>query len=365
MKNEKVNIFIMAGGIGSRFWPKSRNQFPKQFIDILHMGKSLLQLTAERFAPIADYENIHVITHNDYQAVVEQQLPEIPPENIICEPARNNTAPCIAYAAFKLYKDDPNAMMVIVPSDHLILKEDEYLKRIKEAWRFAEHYDALVTLGIKPSRPDTGYGYINYTKMPINNEHFRVHKVLNFQEKPTLERANEYLRQGSYLWNAGMFIWKASAIIRAFQKYAADIYNLFIQGNEFYNTFFEREFIKTCYAASPNISIDYAVMERATNVYTIPSDIAWSDVGTWNSLHDIHSEKDQNQNVALAKNIHLRDSNDCMISAPDEKLIAIRGLQNFIVVDEDNVLLIYPKSEEQQIKELLVELKQQGLSNYL
>ncbi|MDE1193023.1 MAG: mannose-1-phosphate guanylyltransferase [Arachidicoccus sp.] len=347
--NNKAHIYILSGGIGSRFWPKSRKQYPKQFIDILGLGKSLLQLTAERFTKIFGNENIYFITHKDYKPLIRQQIADIPEANILCEPARRNTAPCIAYAAFKLCQQDPEGIMIIVPSDHLILKEEEYISKISEAIEFVKNNESLLTLGIKPTRPDTGYGYIHYTQSADAD----IYPVVSFTEKPDKDTAQKYVNSGEYLWNAGMFIWKAKDIVDAFRNYEPEIYNIFEKGNDVYNTEDEAAYIDAVYQNSPDISIDYAILEKAGNVYTLPVDIGWSDLGTWNSLHDIYESKDQDKNALIAKHIYITDSENCMVSAPKNKLMVIKGLKDYIVVDDDDVLLIYPKKEEQEIKSVL------------
>ena len=361
-KKNEVRIFIMAGGVGSRFWPKSRNNYPKQFIDILGTGKSLLQQTFERFSTYVEVKNIYVITNDIYQNLVAQQLTELPVENIICEPSRNNTAPCIAYAAFKLNKENPNAVMVIVPSDHLILKEQAYIDIIKNAVNFANDKEVIVTLGIQPTRPDTGYGYIQFE---AEENEYGINKVISFKEKPGIEKAQEYLDSGQYLWNAGMFIWRTSVIINLFETLSPEIYNLFSKGVPFYNLKEEKNFISNNYPLSPNISIDFAIIEKAKNVFTIPADIGWSDLGTWNSLHTIYTEKDENNNAVIGKHIHLTDSTSCMINAPDDKMVVIDGLKDYIIVDNSNVLLIYPKAKEQQIKEVTTFISNKGFNEFL
>lgn len=351
----------MAGGVGSRFWPKSRNDFPKQFIDILGTGKSLLQQTFERFSSSVECNKIYVITNESYKPLVEEQIPDLPEANIICEPSRNNTAPCIAYAAFKLNKENPNAVMVIVPSDHLILKENEYQRIIDQAVSFAKKNKVLVTLGVQPTRPDTGYGYIQFEKKDESD----IFKVNSFKEKPNLILAEEYLQSDQYLWNAGMFIWKASDILQAIEDLAPEIYGLFQKGINFYNTDSEKEFISQNYPLSPNISIDFAILEKAKNVYTIPADIGWSDLGTWNSLHNISDQKDDKNNTLIAKKVFLVEVEDCIISSSENKLVVINGLNDFIVVDDSNVLLIYPKSKEQEIKEITLQLKNNEEGRFL
>ena len=368
-------LLIMAGGVGSRFWPKSRNHFPKQFIDILGTGESLLQLTYQRFLKICPNENILILTNKDYAALVKAQLPEILEGNILLEPSRNNTAPCIAYATYKIFQQNPDANIVVAPSDHLILKEEVFLEKVGQALNFANQNDALLTLGISPTRPDTGYGYIEYEKeqgiksknqvegyreQGFNDE---IRKVTAFKEKPVLEKAQDYLESGNYLWNAGIFIWKASSLQKAFEKYAPEIDILFKSGNSVYNTPGEAAFIVEKYPGSPNISIDYAILEKADNIYTIPADIGWSDLGTWASLHAI-ADKDEQLNVFNGEHIHLNNTKDCMINLPKGKAAVIRGLDNYIVVDDENVLLIYPKSEEQEIKGVAREMVEKFGSQY-
>lgn len=338
-------VLIMAGGVGSRFWPKSRNHFPKQFIDILGIGKSLLQLTYERFEKICPKENIYILSNQQYLGLIQEQLRDVDINNVLLEPSRNNTAPCIAYASYKILKQNPDANIVVAPSDHLILKETEFLDKISQALDYTASNDALVTLGISPTRPDTGYGYINFQKEGIDG----VHKVESFLEKPVLEKAQEYLISGDYLWNAGIFIWSAQSIQLAFQKYASQIDVLFTKGNAAYNTDAEVDFINENYLKSPNISIDYAILEKADNVYTIPADIGWSDLGTWASLHEV-AEKDLDNNALSVDHLHLEETNNCIIHLPKGKAAVIKGLEDFIVVDDGKVLLIYPKGNEQEIK---------------
>ncbi|MBT2562765.1 mannose-1-phosphate guanylyltransferase [Pedobacter sp. ISL-64] len=352
MKNNTY-ILIMAGGVGSRFWPKSRNHFPKQFIDILGMGKSLLQLTYERFLNICPNEHIFVLTNENYSDLVTEQLPAMLKDNILLEPSRNNTAPCIAYAAYKISLLNPDANIVVAPSDHLILKEDIFLDKIKQALNFSSKNDALLTLGITPTRPDTGYGYIQYQEASIKNQEGlnEIKKVNAFMEKPVLAKAKEYLKSGDYVWNAGIFIWSANSLKKAFEQHAPEIATLFESGLPFYNTLDEAKFISEKYPLSPNISIDYAILEKADNVYTIPADIGWSDLGTWASLHAV-GEKDIDNNMVNLTKINLKDTNNCIIHLPNDKAAVIRGLDNYIVVDDGEVLLIYPKSDEQEIKQV-------------
>lgn len=344
-ENKNNYVLIMAGGLGSRFWPKSRNHFPKQFIDILGTGQSLLQMTYERFLKICPRENIYILSNQHYLGLIQEQLEGIAVNNILLEPSRNNTAPCIAYASYKILKQNRNANIVVAPSDHLILKETEFLDKITQALDYTFANDALVTLGISPTRPDTGYGYINFAKEAENG----VHKVAKFLEKPVLEKAKEYLASGDYLWNAGIFIWSAQSIQNAFQNHAPEIDGLFAKGNTVYNTDSEADFIKEHYPKSPNISIDYAILEKADNVFTIPADIGWSDLGTWASLHEI-SDKDTANNSLSVDHLHLEETQNCIIHLPKGKAAVIKGLEDYIVVDDSKVLLIYPKGNEQEIK---------------
>ncbi|CAM4111078.1 mannose-1-phosphate guanylyltransferase [Pedobacter westerhofensis] len=340
-------VLIMAGGVGSRFWPKSRNSFPKQFIDILGIGKSLLQLTYDRFLNVCPKENIFVLSNEQYAALVAKQLDQLPLENIISEPSRNNTAPCIAYASFKIKGLNPHANIIVAPSDHLILDEKVFLEKVVHAVSFASTENALVTLGITPTRPDTGYGYINYSEYEKDG----VHQVLKFLEKPDLERAKGFVASGDYLWNAGIFIWNVESILDALANYSPQIFSLFEKGTSFYNTIDERSFIVENYPLSDNISIDYAIMEKAKNVFTIPGDFGWSDLGTWASLYEV-VEKDEYNNVFAGQAIDLSETTNCMIHIPNNKVAVIKGLDNFIVVDDGKVLLIYPKANEQEIKEV-------------
>jgi mannose-1-phosphate guanylyltransferase len=357
--NPNNYVFIMAGGVGSRFWPKSRNNFPKQFLDILGIGKSLLQLTYDRFLKLCPSENIYIITNSQYEDIILQQLQGITSTQLICEPSRNNTAPCIAYASFKLKALNPDANIIVSPSDHFILHEDIFITKIKQALAYTDKNEALVTLGITPTRPDTGYGYIKYD----STENDGVHKVAQFKEKPSLEKAKEFLTEGNYVWNAGIFIWKVGSIINALQKYAEEIYSLFEKGDSVYNTEGERSFIDEHYPTSPNISIDFAIMEQADNVYTIPSEFGWSDLGTWGSLYDT-VPKNEDNNVVSAAQIDLKDTKDSIIHINPNKLAVIRGLDNFIVVDEGNALLIYPKSQEQEIKNVVNEMSKKFGNSY-
>lgn len=350
MNKNSINntyVLIMAGGVGSRFWPKSRNSFPKQFIDIMGVGKSLLQLTYSRFLNICPKENIFILSNEQYSHLILEQLPEVAESNIISEPSRNNTAPCIAYASFKINELNPSAKIIVAPADHLILNELVFLDKLQQALLFTEDNDVLVTLGITPTRPDTGYGYINYSKQDDKG----VHKVIRFLEKPDLDNAKAFVASGDYLWNAGIFIWSVGSILAALAKYSQDIFSLFEKGKIHYNNESEQSFVRENYPLSANISIDYAIMEKAENVYTIPGDFGWSDLGTWSSLYEV-MEKDSNNNTFSGYANTLPETTNCLIQIPKDKVAVIKGLDNYIVVDDGKVLLIYPKNEEQHIKEI-------------
>jgi len=360
-KTTSTYVAIMAGGVGSRFWPSSRSTHPKQFLDILGVGKSLLQLTFERFLNLCPSEHIFIVTNGIYRDLVKEQLPALTDNQILCEPSRNNTAPCIAYAALKIQGLDPDANMIVAPSDHVILQEGAFLEALREGLAFTAAHDALLTLGIQPSRPDTGYGYIHFERTAAEG---RVHAVRQFTEKPPLEQAQAFLASGDYLWNAGIFVWRVHSVMDAFRHHAAAIYDILGKGREVYNTPAEQAFIDTYYPSTPNISVDFAIMEKADNVYTIPSSFGWSDLGTWASLF-AESPKDGQGNAALASAHLLDDTTDCLIKARPEKLVVIKGLHDFIVVDEPDALLIYPKNKEQEIKNVTESVKQRFGDRYL
>lgn len=338
----------MAGGVGSRFWPYSRKNFPKQFHDVLGIGKSLLQVTVERFEDVCPPENIFIVTNEDYYDLVREQLPFCTDDQILLEPVGKNTAPCIAYAAYKIASKNPDAKLVVCPSDHIILKEDTYLKIVKKALKEIEKQDALITLGIKPTRPDTGYGYINFKQSDQLTK-----KVIEFKEKPSLETAKTYLKEGTYVWNAGIFVWSAHQIIKSFKKYVPEIDALFSKGS--YYSKDEKAFIAHIYPSCPAISIDYAILENASNVEVILSDIGWSDLGTWKSLYEIQS-KDSDQNV-IDGNIVAYETYNCIIKTPKDKLVVVQGLENYIIAEYDNVLMVCSKSKEQMVKTFVEDLK--------
>jgi mannose-1-phosphate guanylyltransferase len=353
-------VAIMAGGVGSRFWPGSREARPKQFLDMLGTGKSLLQLTFERFLPICPKENIFIVTNAIYKDLVKQQLEGIDDNQILCEPSRNNTGPCVCYTALKLADLDPNANFVIAPSDHIVLKEHAFLEKISLALDFASKNDALLTLGIQPSRPDTGYGYIQMENEVENG----IYKVKRFAEKPNQATAVQFVESGEYLWNAGIFIWNVKSILNAFQTHAKGIFSILEKGNGLWNGPGEQAFINSHYPNTPKDSVDVAIMEKANNVYTIPAEFGWSDLGTWASLH-AECSKDENGNALLSGKTLAIDSSDCLVRMPEGKLAVLKDLHGYIVVDEGDVLLVFPKSKEQEIKDLTAKVKAETGERYL
>jgi mannose-1-phosphate guanylyltransferase len=359
--NKHHYVAIMAGGIGSRFWPKSRTSYPKQFLDILNTGKTLIQWTFERYKKFIPVENIYVVTSAEYASIVQEQLPEISAENILSEPSRKNTAPCVAYISFKLHQKDPDASLIVAPSDHMVLDADAFEAVALQALDFAEHLKSFVTLGIKPSYPNTGYGYIQFETAAVADN---IYKVKTFTEKPNLELAKTFLASGDFLWNAGIFIWQVKHVLKAFEQYQPEMYELFQAEKDHFNTPGEQAAIERIYPLCSNISIDYAIMEKANNVYVIPSSFGWSDLGTWNSAYD-NLEKDYLGNAVAGENAMIIDATKCMISAPQEKLLVLQGLDDFIVVDTPDVLLICKKEKEQEIKEYVAEVKRNKGEQYL
>jgi len=344
----------MAGGVGSRFWPMSREKFPKQFHDVLGIGKTLIQLTVERYNNLCPKENIYIVSNIIYKDIIKEQLPFLNSNQIILEPCKRNTAPCIAYASAKINKLNPSAKIVVAPSDHLILKQDEFESTIKTAFEQIDLGDYLTTIGILPSRPDTGYGYIkiNNSFSGVNDN---VKSVLEFTEKPSLERANEFIESGFYYWNSGMFIWSASSIMKAFKNYTPDLYNKFNNIKESLNTNNEASVLEKIYPECEDISIDYAIMEKANNALVILADFSWSDLGTWGSLYN-HLDKDNNNNAVVGDKVFTYNSNNNIVMMPKDKLVLIEGLKNYIVVESDDTLLICKKENEQQIKQMVQDI---------
>jgi mannose-1-phosphate guanylyltransferase len=346
----------MAGGVGTRFWPMSRTAHPKQFIDVMGSGQTLLQSTFNRSRNICPAKNIYVVTNESYRSLVKEQLPELPDENILCEPARKNTAPCVAYATWKIYESNPDAVMVVAPSDHLITKEDTYVKAIRSCMTKASAEDCLITIGIRPTRPDTGYGYIQYVEADPPQKDKRIKKVKTFTEKPDLDMAKFFLQSGDFLWNAGIFVWSAKSIINSFESLMPEMAQIFNEGKGKWNTKEEAAFLKDAYGRCKNISIDYAIMEKAKNVFVRASIIGWSDLGTWGSLYT-HIKKDSLGNAVVGKQVMLYDSKNCVVHVPNDKLVVIEGLDDYIVVESDNILLICKKQDEQQIRKFVNDVK--------
>lgn len=359
--NKNTYAAIMAGGIGSRFWPASRTAKSKQFLDILGTGRTLIQSTYDRFLKICPKENIFILTHTDYIDLIKEQLPDITDEQILTEPARKNTAPCIAYSAFKINKINPDANIIVAPSDHVILKEEEFVRIAELATDFVSKHNALCTLGIRPTRPDTGYGYIQYFEEEISEG---IHKVKTFTEKPEKEVAKQFIRSGDFLWNAGIFIWNVRNILQSLEKNLLEVYDAFTEAEPHMLTPGEKDAVEKAFVTCPSISIDYGIMEKADNVYTLPSSFGWSDLGTWASLY-AEKEKDYLQNAVNGKNVVVYDSINNIINVPDDKLVVIQGLENFIVVDTKDVLLICSKDEEQRIKEFTHDIKMKKGDKYL
>lgn len=345
----------MAGGIGSRFWPMSRTSQPKQFLDILGTGETLIQQTFRRLKRICPEQNIYIVTNDIYRDLVNAQLQGLTPEQVICEPSRKNTAPCIAYANQKIALKNPNANIVVAPADHLILKEDEFVRVMNLALSYTETNDCLVTLGITPSRPDTGYGYIQYDNN-FSTPEDEIKKVKTFTEKPDLELAKQFIESGEFCWNSGMFIWSLKSIDKAFDKLLPEVNSLFKEGADKYNTAEEESFINKTYSLSKNISIDYGIMEKSTNVFVISADIGWSDLGTWGSIYT-HLPQDENKNAIVGESVLMYDSSNNIVNVPKDKLVVLQGLDDFIVVESDKILLVCKKQDEQKIKEFVNDIK--------
>ncbi len=355
MSNKNTYCVIMAGGIGSRFWPMSRTSFPKQFHDILGTGSTLIQQTYERFLNVCPKENIYIVTSSIYKDLVTEQLEGINEANILLEPSRRNTAPCIAYAAYRIKKENKDAIMIVAPSDHLVMKEAAFNKTIACASEQAQKTGHLVTLGIKPSRPDTGYGYIQFEDDPDSVSDL-VRKVKTFTEKPDISLAQEFIRSGDFYWNSGIFIWTLDAILDALAQYLPEVNDLFADIEHLMGTDKETAEIAKVYSVSESISVDYGILEKAKNVNVVLSDFGWSDLGTWGSLFS-QIKRDKDDNAVVGKNVILQNSTDNMISVPENKLVVIQGLTDFILVDTNDVLLICPKENEQKIKQIVNDLK--------
>lgn len=372
--NQNNYCVIMAGGVGSRFWPFSRNEQPKQFLDFFGTGRSLLQMTIDRFRPLVPIENILIVTNVIYREQVLKQIPDLSSDQILCEPARRNTAPCIAYAVAhiqarvnKMQTDNAKVNIVVAPSDHLILQEDKFRRTIEQGFAFIQEHDALLTLGMKPTRPETGYGYIQMEAFKYSDENIdggTICKVKAFTEKPNLELAKVFLGSGDFLWNSGIFIWNLETIRAAFREFLPEIAGKFKEGEDMMGTAAEEEFIQNIFPTCPSISIDYGVMEKARNVYVMPSDFGWSDLGTWGSLYDL-SSKDEQENVTLHSEAMYYDSHGNVVTLPKGHLAVIQGLEDSIVAESNGVLLICKRIAEQQIRQFFMdaEVKFEGKYN--
>lgn len=349
--NKNYYAVIMAGGVGSRFWPISTQKFPKQFHDMLGTGNTLIQKTFNRFENLIPSENILIATNKKYEDLVLKQLPKATKKQLLLEPAMRNTAPCILYSAFKIYNENPDGIMIVAPSDHWIENESEFLENIQTSFDFCTENDALLTLGIQPTHPNTGYGYIQF-KQSEN----ALKEVKNFTEKPNFETAKQFLESGDYLWNAGIFVWSVKSILKAFETFLPEMFDLFQKGNTCYNTETEENFIEENYACSENISIDFGIMEKATNVFVLPVNFDWNDLGTWGSLYN-KLGKDENQNATVGGEIIFRDAKNNIVKTQKGKRVVIQGLNDYIVVEKEDVILIFPKDKEQEIKQITEEVK--------
>nr|WP_321228182.1 mannose-1-phosphate guanylyltransferase [uncultured Psychroserpens sp.] len=352
MQNKNYYAILMAGGVGSRFWPVSTQDFPKQFHDMLGTGDTLIQKTFNRLANLIPKENIFILTNERYNDLVFEQLPEVTKRQVVLEPAMRNTAPCILYAALKIQKENEDAVMIVAPSDHWIEDETAFTNNVQQAFDFCSKNDALMTLGIQPTFPNTGYGYIEFDKASEEN----IKPVHQFREKPDYDTAKSFIEQGNFLWNAGIFMWSVSSVIKAFKNNQPKLYNLFESGCEVYNTDFEDDFIRDNYAKAENISVDYALMEQSKNVYVIPATFDWNDLGTWGSLYD-KLDKDNDGNAVVNARTLTEDASGNMIRTKSDKIVVVDGLQDYIIVDKDEVLLIFPKTKEQDIKKVLQKVK--------
>jgi mannose-1-phosphate guanylyltransferase len=349
--NKNYYAILMAGGVGSRFWPVSTTEFPKQFHDMLGTGETLIQKTFSRLSKLIPIENILILTNEKYNDLVLEQLPQVSQSQVLLEPAMRNTAPCILYASLKIQKQNPDAVMVVAPSDHWIEDEVAFVNDLQQSFDFCTENNALMTLGIQPTFPNTGFGYIEY-----NQDATAIKKVAQFREKPDYETAKAFLKSGNFVWNAGIFIWSVQAITAAFEKFQPVMNNLFLSGLDSFNSIDEHSFITENYALAENISIDYAILEKAQNVYLLPASFDWNDLGTWGSLHE-KLDKDENNNAVINATVVLENASNNIIRTASKKLIVIDGLNDYIIVDKEDVLLIYPKGKEQDIKKIVSKIE--------
>lgn len=348
--SKKNHLVIMAGGIGSRFWPMSTDECPKQFIDVLGVGRSLLQLTMDRFSGVVDAENIWVVTNGRYADMVKEQLPGIPSNHVLCEPCRRNTAPCIAYVSWRIKSQDPKANIVVTPSDHVVTNVEEFRRVIKHCLNFTEDNDAIVTLGMKPTRPETGYGYIQADLSQSSVRNKEIFRVDSFKEKPDLSIAKEYIKDKSYFWNAGIFIWNVTTIVNAFRIFQPTLSKIFEGMQDVFGTDKEQEIIDKRYPECQNISVDYAIMEKVEEIFVCPSDFGCSDLGTWGALL-MQTKRDLYGNSVIGENVQLYETKNCIVHTLQNKKVVIQGLDGYIVAEQDGKLLICKLSEEQRIKD--------------
>jgi len=349
MISDNNHLVIMAGGIGSRFWPMSTQECPKQFIDVMGCGRTLIQLTVDRFEGVCPKENIWVVTSDKYAGIVHEQLPGISESNILKEPCRRNTAPCIAYVCWKIKARNPKANIVVTPSDHVVMNVKEFQRVITSALDYTQNSDAILTLGMKPTRPETGYGYIEADLSSASTSNNEIYRVDSFKEKPDVETAERYIRQNNYYWNAGIFIWNVNTIVNAFRIYQPEIAEIFTNLMPHFYTPSEQQEIDTHFPECPNISVDYAILEKSDEIYVFPADFGWSDLGTWGSLH-VQMSKDLAGNVCIGQDINMYESHDCIVHTMQEKKVVIIGLNGYIVAENNEQLLICKFEDEQRIK---------------
>jgi len=351
--NKNYYAILMAGGVGSRFWPVSTSEYPKQFHDMLGTGDTLIQKTFQRLSMLIPKENIYILTNERYNDLVLEQLPEVTQKQVVLEPAMRNTAPCILFASLKIQKENPDALMIVAPSDHWIEDEKTFSKNVEEAFNYCSENDALMTLGIKSTFPNTGFGYIEFDEKSSD----RIKSVNQFREKPDYQTAKSFIEQGNFLWNAGIFMWSVKSVVQAFKNNQPELYQLFESGIPSYNTELEDGFIKENYPKAENISVDYALMEKSNNVFVIGAEFDWNDLGTWGSLYD-KLDKDNNNNAILNANNLVENAEGNMIRTRKGKTVVVDGLNDYIIVDNDDTLLIYPKKKEQDIKQVLQRLNE-------
>ena len=350
MSRTNNHLVIMAGGVGSRFWPMSTQERPKQFIDVLGTGKTLLQLTVERFGTLVDPSNVWVVTNEKYADIVAEQLPDMPRQNILCEPCRRNTAPCIAYVSWRIKSRDPKANIVVTPSDHVVMNVQEFQRVIADSMTFTEESDAIVTLGMKPTRPETGYGYIQADLSSPSLRNKQIFRVDNFREKPDLQTAEQYIKKSNYFWNAGIFIWNVSTIVNAFRVYQPKLAKIFEALLPVYGTPQEQQAINQQFPKCESISVDYAIMEKAEEIFVCPADFGWSDLGTWGSLLT-QSHRDLYGNALIGPDVKVFETHNTIIHTTQERRVVVQGLDGYIVAENDDTLLICKLSEEQRIKQ--------------